>query len=160
MAVGDINSDAPGSGARYNDGKLAMDLIPVSFWRAAWAEPLAEHRDLDYLLCELERFQYGYNLAPAAILEYFGSNGLVEATKVLEFGAKKYAAWNWAKGMKWSVPTGCILRHAYKILIENEPIDEESGESHIAHILCNVVMLEYFLTHYSIGDDRPPVNKG
>ena len=161
MAVGDINSDAPGSGARFNDGKLAMDLIPVSFWVRAWDYDLNHraggvNRDVKIVLHGLERFQEGNDGAPAKILEAFGEGGLRSATRVLEFGAKKYAAWNWAKGMNWSVPTGCILRHSRAILVDDEDYDPESDLPHFGHILCNVVMLDYFTKHYPEGDDRPP----
>ena len=78
-----------------------------------------------------------------------------EAVKVFEFGAKKYKAWNWAKGMLWSVPTGCILRHA-QCMLEGEELDKESGFHHLGHIICNLIMLERYVYTYTDGDDRPP----
>ena len=159
MGVGNINSDKPGSGARYNDGKLAMDLIPVSFWRRQWRRELSAFPLMDALLLELHKFQEGDLCAPGRILDMVGDDGLCKATAVLEYGVKKYAAWNWAKGMNWSVPTGCILRHVHAILFEDEKSDSESGLPHFSHVVCNVVMLAYYITHYREGDDRPPCSR-
>jgi hypothetical protein len=60
----------------------------------------------------------------------------------------------WAKGMRWSVPLGCALRHVLAML-EGEALDPESGEPHLNHVYCNVIMLQYFARHYPDGDDRP-----
>ena len=153
VAVGDLNSDAKGSGARKNAGKAQLDLVPVCFWRMAWSDDVST--DLDDALCALQDWQEGDNVA---LLAYFGrisARSLLEATKVLEFGAAKYKAWNWAKGMPWSVPTGCVLRHAQQI-INGQHFDEESKRPHMAHIVCNMMMLAYYLDAYPEGDDRPP----
>lgn len=110
MSIGDVNSAEKGSGARFNDGKPAMELIP---------------------LCTLEG-----------------------EARVWAYGAKKYAAWNWAKGMPWSVPLGCLLRHL-SAFQRGEDIDPESGLPHLDHIACNVRMLKLFSLNYPEGDDRP-----
>jgi hypothetical protein len=69
-------------------------------------------------------------------------------------GARKYAAWNWAKGMPWSVPMACALRHiaAWQ---KGEDIDPESGQPHLAHAMCNLRMLSLYAKTYPEGDDRP-----
>lgn len=109
--IGDVNSDAKGSGARYNNGKPDYSLIP---------------------LCTLE-----------------------EEARVWMYGKAKYAAWNWAKGMPWSVPFGSAMRHlaAWQ---KGEDIDPESGQSHLAHVMCNMRMLMLYAQTYQEGDDRPP----
>ncbi len=116
MAVGDINSSAVGSGARYNDNKIPYELIPTH---------------------------------------------LLESTaRVLGVGAKKYAPWNWAKGMKYSVVIGCIKRHLSAIE-RGEDIDPESGFRHAGHIMCNLLFLEHYMNMKDHGgawkelDDRP-----
>jgi len=109
--IGDVNSDAKGSGARYNAGKPDMSLIP---------------------LCTLE-----------------------DEAKVWAYGKQKYAAWNWAKGMDWSVPLACALRHIAKWQAGEEN-DEESGLPHLAHAMCNLRMLTLYAKTYVEGDDRPP----
>lgn len=80
---------------------------------------------------------------------------LKEVVDVWEYGAVKYAAWNWAKGMPWSVPYECILRHLFRWYWHGERNDPESGKSHLAHIICNVMMLMHYERGYPEGDDRP-----
>lgn len=162
VTVGDLNSDAPGSGARKSAGKDQMDLVPVSVWRKAWDATLSmsdspEAYRLGNALKALEQWQEGSDLALTNYLGIVCLTDMDEAVKVLEFGAKKYKAWNWAKGMPWSVPTGCILRHSRKI-VNGELVDDESGHSHLGHIICNIIMLERYITTYPEGDDRPPRN--
>ena len=109
--IGDVNSDAKGSGARYNGGKPDLSLIP---------------------LVTLE-----------------------DEARVWEYGKKKYAAWNWAKGMPWSVPYACAMRHL-SAWQKGEDIDPESGQPHLAHVMCNLRMLTLYSKTYPEGDDRPP----
>jgi hypothetical protein len=111
IGIGDVNSDAKGSGARYNDGKADISLIP---------------------LCTLE-----------------------DEARVWMYGKQKYAAWNWAKGMDWSVPLACAMRHiaAWQ---RGEELDAESGLPHLAHAMCNLRMLTLYSKTYPEGDDRPP----
>ena len=110
MSIGDVNSTARGSGARYNDGKVALELIP--------------------------------GLA------------LEDCARVFDYGRKKYAAWNWAKGMQWMVVFACLLRHLYA-WARGEDNDPESGLPHLGHAMCNLVMLTTFARTYREGDDRP-----
>ena len=65
--------------------------------------------------------------------------------KVLEFGAKKYAGWNWTNGGGFSytrVLRSC-LRHIFAYM-RGEDNDPESGLSHIHHAMCNLL----FISHY------------
>jgi hypothetical protein len=154
MAVGDINSNAKGSGARANGNKVPMDLIPVSVWRNKWRVAMTQSVDSSQLLdimYALEKWQEGEYKPLDKVLSF---NCLEGACRVFAYGAGKYAAWNWAKGMAWSVPLGCALRHMQAVL-DGEFIDDESGLPHIDHVFSNLVMLDYFETHYTEGDDRP-----
>ena len=108
--VGDITSNAKGSGARYNSGKPDLSLIP---------------------LCTLE-----------------------DEARVWMYGEAKYKRFNWMKGMAWSVPLACALRHLAAFQ-KGEDIDSESGQSHIAHAMCNLRMLTLYTQTYKEGDDRP-----
>lgn len=60
---------------------------------------------------------------------------LLEVAKVLDFGAQKYAAHNWRKGMRISRLYDAALRHMFAI-IDGELIDPESGLHHAAHASC------------------------
>lgn len=108
--VGDINSNAKGSGARYNAGKADLSLIPLST--------------------------------------------LEDEARVWMYGTAKYKAFNWMKGMPWSVPLACALRHLAAFQA-GEDIDSESGQSHLAHAMCNLRMLTLYAKTYTEGDDRP-----
>ena len=80
---------------------------------------------------------------------------LEDEARVWDYGTKKYNAWNWAKGMPWSVPYACAMRHlaAWQ---RGEEIDPESGQPHLAHVMCNIRMLTLYAKTYPEGDDRPP----
>jgi hypothetical protein len=110
LGIGDVNSTAKGSGARFNSGKPDLSLIP---------------------LVTLE-----------------------DEARVWMYGKAKYAAWNWAKGMPWSVPLACALRHLAAFQ-SGEDIDPESGQPHLAHAMCNLRMLTLYSRTYTEGDDRP-----
>ncbi|HEY0062484.1 MAG TPA: dATP/dGTP diphosphohydrolase domain-containing protein [Telluria sp.] len=110
FGIGDVNSQAKGSGARFNAGKPDFSLIPM------------------------------------ATLE--------DEARVWMYGRQKYAAWNWTKGMPWSVPFACAMRHmaAWQ---RGEECDPESGLPHLAHAMCNLRMLTLYATNFPQGDDRP-----
>lgn len=74
--------------------------------------------------------------------------------RVWAYGAKKYKAWNWMKGMDWSVPYACAIRHLAAFQ-RGEDVDPETLESHIDHAMCNLRMLKYYTEYYKEGDDRP-----
>lgn len=108
--IGDLNSNAKGSGARYIAGKADLSLIPL------------------------------------ATLE--------DEARVWMYGTGKYKAFNWMKGMPWSVPLACALRHLAAFQA-GEDIDEESGQPHLAHAMCNLRMLTLYSKTFTEGDDRP-----
>lgn len=64
--------------------------------------------------------------------------------KVLEFGAKKYSRDNWKKGLDLNQILDSMSRHLFE-LIDGNYLDEESGLSHMGHIMCNAMFYEY---HY------------
>jgi hypothetical protein len=63
--------------------------------------------------------------------------------QVLGFGAKKYAAHNWMKGIAWSEIAAGVKRHLMSFEIGDE-IDPESGLPHLAHALCGLTFLHYY----------------
>lgn len=66
--------------------------------------------------------------------------------QVLQFGARKYAAWNWTEGggFKWTRILGSCLRHIFAFM-RGEDNDPESGLSHISHAQCNLLFLAYYI---------------
>lgn len=83
---------------------------------------------------------------------------MTELAKVLTFGAKKYAARNWEKGLSFSETFASLQRHAIK-WYEGEDIDPETGLSHLAHVMCNTMFLLHFVLTGTGTDDRPKYNK-
>lgn len=143
-SVGDPESDERGSGARANGGKPQLELIPLSTWQDALSANDYTAHQLE-VLDALAKWQRGE--APMGyVMLKLTLEDLLEATKVLEYGVKKYAAWNWAKGMKWSIPVGCFLRH-FVAIGRGEEIDPESGCHHWGHCVANIVMLAHFDKH-------------
>lgn len=167
VVVGDLTSDAPGSGARKNGGKPDYGLLPLcllidkmgtrysSSAVSSTRLPLAiiwslsvwqKKGDVDSLIGALKEsagYSTGWNL------ELFR-----EAVDVLTYGKGKYAPWNWAKGMPWSVPFACAIRHLIAIS-KGEDIDPESGCSHWGHVQANILMLLLFSERYPELNDMP-----
>lgn len=80
---------------------------------------------------------------------------MVEAyVRVAEFGAVKYAPWNWSKGLSRVQLLGSLLRHAWKYL-RGEDYDPESGLLHTDHILWNAVSLSHNV-RWGLEDGRRP----
>lgn len=69
---------------------------------------------------------------PMHLLDPLAIEGL---TRVLQFGAIKYAPNNWRKGFAWTRLIGALLRHVFAIM-RGELIDPESGLPHIDHVGC------------------------
>lgn len=74
-----------------------------------------------------------------------------ELAKVLTFGAKKYDAWNWSKGIKTSRLLAAAFRHLFAYA-RGENIDPETGLHHVAHAMC-CCMFIVGMPHYIGGQD-------
>ncbi len=173
--IGDINSQLRGSGARFNAGKPDLSLIPGViladiYWVAVVrGTPLsgdtpftANWHRAQAAMHHIGEFQMAGRVIELenafAALAGGDTAALIEDTaRVFEYGRNKYAAWNWAKGQKWSVPIASAFRHLCAIM-NGELIDKESGLPHAGHVGCNIVMLLWFTKEYKEGDDRyvPP----
>lgn len=75
--------------------------------------------------------------------------------KVLAHGARKNGTWTWLEKPK------PYTYHAIKLLshmeawLRGEDCEEESGENHLAHVVCRALFLLTFqLMGYKEGDDR------
>jgi len=58
---------------------------------------------------------------------------------ILTMGANKYTPNNWQKLERWRIE-GALMRH-FNAWRGGEKVDEESGKSHLWHVLCNVAFL-------------------
>ena len=151
--VGDINGTARGTGARFNAGKPPFELIPLRMLADAMSEDSVEQIALGWLGF-FQEAPDDRNLVEC--LDTLGFAGWVECAQVFGYGAQKYKAHNWMRGMPWSVPLGCAVRHLMA-MHEGEVADPESGLPHRGHVFCNVVMLRHFLRTYTEGNDLPPL---
>lgn len=93
---------------------------PVHTWSAPRKDPLTEGVKYDSGKPRMDL------LDPYAI---------EQLSKVLTFGAEKYAAHNWRKGIHKSRLIAAALRHFFKYL-GGEDKDPETNLSHIAHAMC------------------------
>jgi hypothetical protein len=78
-----------------------------------------------------------------------------EVVKVLQFGAQKYAARNWEKGMSWSRIFGAIQRHGVAMFQRGENKDPETQLLHTAHLACEALFLLAYQLRKVGTDDRP-----
>lgn len=86
-------------------------------------------------------------------MSLLSTKALLEISKVMDFGKKKYSANNWRKGMQWSRLIAAALRHI-TAFNDGEDIDSETGISHLAHAGCCIMfLLEYEKTQKE-KDDR------
>lgn len=86
-------------------------------------------------------------------LDLLPFDALEEVGKVLDYGAKKYAPHNWAKGMAWGRMLAACLRHlaAWARGVE---VDPESGLHHLSHAACCALMLLALVLRKAGTDDR------
>jgi hypothetical protein len=72
--------------------------------------------------------------------ELVPSHALEQVARVFTFGAKKYADENYLRGTNWRRYIGAALRHLHAFA-RGEDNDPETGESHLAHLICCAMML-------------------
>lgn len=87
-----------------------------------------------------------YHLIAPEILE--------SLSKVLQFGAKKYAPRNWEAGMDWSRVFSASQRHLWSWW-NKEEADPETGFSHLEHAACCIMFLLAYEQRKVGTDDRP-----
>jgi hypothetical protein len=75
-----------------------------------------------------------------------------EICKVMAFGAKKYSARNWEKGMSWSRVSRSMFSHFFA-MCRGETHDAESGCRHSAHMAWNAVALCSYDIRKVMGND-------
>ena len=81
---------------------------------------------------------------------------LADVNKVLEHGRKSYGLNNWRKekGFKMSRPFNALLRHMFAWW-SGEDNDKQTGISHLAHAMCNLLFLMHHFKYNKETDDRP-----
>jgi hypothetical protein len=74
-------------------------------------------------------------------------------TRVLEFGAEKYARCNYVHGLPYTEVVDSTLRHLM-CFINGEQVDKESGLHHVHHAACNLLFLSQYVVTNHDKDDR------
>lgn len=166
MAVGDIKSQEKGSAARDNEGKPQWALMPLELLYSFRFNPPPPQEELSTIFLSIARFQEdpthqrAFNIASDILSIYQAKSGrnmwscLERTVRVWEYGLTKYSAWNWAKGQNWSHPLNSMLRHLIAF-DSGELLDPESVCGHLAHAMCNAMMLVHFTKYYPEGNDIP-----
>lgn len=89
--------------------------------------------------------------------DLYSGSAYLATCRGLTYGVKKYAAWNWAKGILYSRVYGALIRHLFAWFMGQEK-DPESGLSHLDHAGCCLMFLQHYHEHperYARFDDRP-----
>lgn len=153
-------TEVPAGALRFDTGKPELHHIHPAAWQAyingyvmsPVVSKLNKAMD-DFFYFDKDNLKTAWNENPK-------TEDILEMTKVLEFGAKKYASLNYAKGMKYTRVINSFRRHILK-LISGETKDDESGISHLGHIMCNYMfILTYADQRPADCDDRVILKKG
>jgi len=88
-----------------------------------------------------------------APLHLLNQEALIETAKVFGYGAQKYSANNWRKGINLTRILNAVERHCMELQQGND-IDEESGLSHAAHAIAGLMMFMGINKHSPEYDDR------
>jgi hypothetical protein len=80
-----------------------------------------------------------------------------EIAKVLTFGAAKYEARNWEKGMNWSRAFGALQRHLTR-WFHGQDKDKETKLTHLANAGCCIFFLLAWELRQVGVDDRPKLD--
>jgi hypothetical protein len=80
-----------------------------------------------------------------------------EIAKVLTFGAEKYEARNWEKGMNWSRAFGALQRHLTR-WFHGQDKDKETRLTHLANAGCCLFFLLAWELRSVGTDDRPKLD--
>ena len=84
-------------------------------------------------------------------LDLLDATALLEVGRVLEFGAKKYAPNNWRAGISRERLIAATLRHTLAAA-SGERNDPETGLSHLAHAMCELM----FALHFEVKGTEVP----
>lgn len=111
---------------------------------------LENHRKSNHPTVETGAQREKANAVPYDLVPY---QEITDAfVRVAEFGVKKYAPWNWSKGLSRVQLLCSLLRHSFAYL-RGQDRDQETGLLHTDHILWNAVALSHNI-HWNLADGR------
>lgn len=133
-------------GLKFDGGKINLTLIPwnvVQTGKPGMILPL-------YWWWRRRVEWDQVNLHMRAAYAAFGRDLITDAAGSLNYGAKKYAPWNWEKGIASSRLYAAACRH-YHAIDTGEATDRESGLDHHCHLAFYAIAIQA-----ARPDDRPP----
>ena len=165
--MSDENIFEVGTALRYNEGKIRWGLNFAHQMNMVLAADRSVSFSASSVLLSVNHFQAQQNILAVAELIYAiqeyakvmgidSWNLMEQTTRVWEYGATKYKAWNWVSGHSYTEVLSSMLRHLERIERFEEDYDAESGFHHVGHMLCNAFMLHHFVHHYPELNDLPP----
>lgn len=86
-------------------------------------------------------------------MDLLDAYAIEQLSLVLTFGANKYAANNWRKGIQITRLIGAAFRHLFALLM-GEDNDKETGLCHAAHAMCCCQFIIWTLKYNRQWDDR------
>ena len=84
--------------------------------------------------------------------ELLDAYALEQIARVLAHGEQKYGAFNWRKGLTQRQTLGAALRHIFAHLDGED--EDESGELHLAHAMCEIMFAIRMWRDRNDLDDR------
>lgn len=123
-------------GMKFDENKPAAWLLPYASLKRATHPDF--HQGLRFL-CDVARGE-GYNITFT-----LSADDLLCATQVLAFGAQKYAAFNWEKGLNFSRVISAGIRHALAAGLDGDGADVETDLAHKYHFDCNILFMVQYL---------------
>lgn len=95
---------------------------------------------------KFDREKERYDLIPIECIE--------DLAKILTMGSNKYDANNWQKLENGEERYFAALMRHLVASRKGDKIDEESGLSHLAHVMCNVVFLLWLEKNKVNGENK------
>ena len=138
--AGEVMRVTEAGALRADVGKVPLHLVPPEVMKLAL--PAEYHGFIDWF--------HGSgtvdDLRMCARVALGDQRGVLAVARVWEVGAKKYAAWNWFKGLLFSNLYNSAMRHALKAQYEtiDRVEDGGTGEPHTAHYAWNVCVCYVF----------------
>jgi hypothetical protein len=93
------------------------------------------------------------NKAPMHLLDRSAMQAMAHS---LGHGQGKYGPDNWRHGIEYTRLISAAMRHMFAIA-DGEDLDQESGELHAAHAMCNMMFLIWMMRNRPDLDDRFPI---
>lgn len=135
---------------KLDTGKRKLSLIHPSTMAPILRKSI--HKPIAMAMCNLSEAAHAKTVEEIAEFARMAEENIVEHMQgmpdaaleelamAMEYGEKKYGRNNWKKGMEWSRLIDAALRHGLASM-GRQKTDEESGNTHAAHMLASVHML-------------------